>query len=141
MRHLSPAHVVTGQMNDGNSSPMLTTLRMAHSLLCQQDWLFCAAQVRYRTCSPKCQNLGKTKGYTVTLVAIYLMDAFEEYISLTLLLFIIENRFFFHIAHPNHSFPSLLSFYYAHLPLSQILSSMSYTVWLARNLILDSSES
>lgn len=38
----------------GGQPPILTTSELTHPHLCQRDWLYCAAQVRCRTYSPKC---------------------------------------------------------------------------------------
>lgn len=50
--YLTPTHVATRHMSNGDSSPILTTLGLTHPYFCQQVWPYCIAQVRCRACSP-----------------------------------------------------------------------------------------
>lgn len=50
-RDLSSIHTAMWQMSSGASSPILTISGLHFPYLYQQDWLYCAAQVRCRVCS------------------------------------------------------------------------------------------
>lgn len=51
--YLSLAYATIGQMSNGNNSSMLTIWGLVHQDPCQQGGLYCAAQDRFRACSPK----------------------------------------------------------------------------------------
>lgn len=49
--HCSPTHAVTGQSSNGDRSPMVITLKLAHPPRHQQERLSCDAQMRNVACS------------------------------------------------------------------------------------------
>lgn len=60
---VSPPSILIRQMNNGDSSLMLTVLGLVQPHLSQQGWLYCAALEKCRACSPECCSLWGARIY------------------------------------------------------------------------------